>query len=323
MQSNLSRRNFLRAAAAAGVAVVVVQNSMVFGVEPSGGCRYQFRNKTKGRWADDQCFWSIDNGTSWHSFKDESSTPCPTGNGRLYIRLGAAPKNFDDRRAYWDFIEYAYSNGVWNGNTTQVDGFCIPITVAMGNHKVGINGGRSKMFEKFLADCPPAFRDCVKGDYWILSPGRAGFGKGGPHADYFQKYIDQIWQQYTDGKTTPSGKYSGKVNGDALTFTPTGGGQTFTCTGKPNTQDVLLGQGMLATNAPFCAAFNRHVAADPADWHAASSFYQAQPCNWYSKFLHEHAIDQKCYGFCYDDVAEQAAYFSAKGNELVVTVNWD
>ena len=65
------------------------------------------------------------------------------------------------------------------------------------------------------------------------------------------------------------------------------------------------------------------VAADPADWRDASKFYSQEPSNWYSKFLHEHSIDQKAYGFCYDDYADQAAYFSGKGPELTVTLHWN
>jgi hypothetical protein len=108
-----------------------------------------------------------------------------------------------------------------------------------------------------------------------------------------------------------------------LIFTPVGGGKPAKCSRKPTTQEIFLGSGILASNPQFCAAANRHVLADPADWNAPAKFYQALPCNWYSKFLHEHTIDHKCYGFCYDDVSEQAAFFSGKGNQLVVTLYWN
>ena len=75
----------------------------------------------------------------------EPTAPCPGGNGRLYFRLGAAPKNFDDREAYWDFIEYAYDKGTWHGNTTQVDAFCVPLTIELGDKKAGITESRKKL----------------------------------------------------------------------------------------------------------------------------------------------------------------------------------
>jgi hypothetical protein len=291
----------------------------------AGGTVYRFVNKTGGKFKDEECFWSLNGGRDWHSFAKEPTAPC-AGNGRVYFCLGTKPKNFDDRTTYWDFIEYNYAKGTWYGNTTQVDAFCIPLTIELGKHKVGITESRSKLFEAFRKECPKEFKDCVKGDLWILSPHRAGFDKNGPHAKYFDSYVDEVWAMYAQEKKTPSGKFTGKVVQGALTFTPVDGGakaKSLTCARKPTTQEILLGTGVLATNPQFCAAFNRHVAADPADWKTPAKFYQAEPCNWYSKFLHEHSIDNRAYGFCYDDASEQAAYFAGKGAEVIVTIYWD
>jgi hypothetical protein len=254
----------------------------------------------------------------------EPTVPCPRGNGRLYFRLGAAPKDMGDREAYWDFIEYASENSEsWHGNTTQVDAFCIPITIEMGDKKVGIIASRRALFEQFRRDAPEPFRSCVRGDWWIVSPCAADFGVGRPHANYFDAYVAGVWAMYAQEKKTPSGKWIGKVVNGALTFTPVGDGKPVTCARKPTTQDAFMGTGVLAANPQFCAAINRHVLADPADWRNPDAFYKAEPCNWYAKFLHEHSIDRKAYGFCYDDVAEQAAFFSGKGKEVVVTLYWD
>ena len=109
-----------------------------------------------------------------------------------------------------------------------------------------------------------------------------------------------------------------------LTFTPVNSnGKPFRCERKPTTQEAFLGTGILAKNPLFCAAINRHVLADPADWNNPEAFYKAEPSNWYAKFFHENSIGKKAYGFCYDDVSEQAAFFSGKGKEVVVTLRWD
>ena len=288
------------------------------------GPLYRLVNQT-GKFSDADCFWSLDHGKTWKSFAEQSTVPCPLGNGRLYFRLGAAPKNFDDREAFWDFIEYASENSeTWHGNTTQVDAFCIPITLEMGDKKVGITESRRALFEKFRTEAPEPFKHCVKGDAWIVSPCRATFGADGPTARYFDAYIDEVWAMYAQGKKTPSGKWTGKVVNSALIFTPVDGkGKALTCASKPSTQDAFMGTGVLATNPQFCAAINRHVLADPADWRNVDAFYKTEPCNWYAKFLHEHSLGKKAYGFCYDDVAEQAAFFSGKGKEVVVTLRWD
>ena len=53
----------------------------------------------------------------------------------------------------------------------------------------------------------------------------------------------------------------------------------------------------------MCAALNRRVFANPADWYRPAAFYPAgQRANWYAKFWHDHSIDQLAYGFAYDDV---------------------
>ena len=54
-----------------------------------------------------------------------------------------------------------------------------------------------------------------------------------------------------------------------------------------------MGTGVLATNPQFCAAINRHVLADPADWRKADAFYKSEPCNWYAKFFHQHSLGKK------------------------------
>jgi hypothetical protein len=277
-----------------------------------------------GKFADQEVFWSLDHGKEWHSFADRPTVPCPLGNGRLYFRLGAAPKHFNDRDALWDFIEYASEDSrSWHGNTTYVDAFCIPITIAMGGKEVGIRKSRSAVFNEFRAKAPTPFQACVKGDWWIVAPCAADLGQDGASSTYFDAYINEVWAMYAEERPTPSGKWSGKVKDGALTFTPVGPGQPVTCPSKPSTQDAILGTGVLAANPLFCAAINRHVLADPADWRNPAAFYKAEPHNWYAKFLHTQAVDGKAYGFCYDDVAEQASFFSGKGNEVVVTLRWD
>lgn len=287
------------------------------------GPRYRLVNRTE-TFKDADCYWSLDHGKEWHSFAKEPTVVCPKGNGRLYFRLGEAPAHFDDRNAYWDFIEYASENSrTWHGNTTQVDAFCIPITIQMGTNLVGIDRPRQELFAAFRRDLPEAFQTCLKGDRWIVSPCRGGFGENGPHARYFDAYIDSVWAMYAQEKKTPSGQWIGKVVDGALTFTPVGPGKVLTCLKKPSTQDAFMGTGVLATNPEFCAAINRHVLADPADWRKVEAFYQADPCNHYAKFFHEHSLGKKAYGFCYDDVREQAAFFSGKGDEVVITLRWN
>ncbi len=296
--------------------------------EPDGkGPLYRLVNQT-GKFSDKECFWSIDNGKTWHAFADESTVPCPLKNGRLYFALGSTPPtSLGGRTTYWDFIEFASNlskeGPVWHGNTTQVDAFCLPITIQMGNKIVGITESRTALFAQFLKEAPGLFKSCVIDDKRIVSPCSADFAANKPGANYFKDYVDQIWAMYAEEKKTPSGKWIGKVEGGTLTFKALDGSKTYSCKAKPTTQDIFMGTGVLGNNPRFCGAFNRHVAADPADWETPATYYKAEPCNWYSKFLHEHSIDNKSYGFCYDDDGGQAAFFSKAGPELTITLYWD
>jgi hypothetical protein len=325
-KGRLSRRGFLKTAGLTGAGLALAPMLLGTGrAQVAGGALvYRFVNKTNGKWTDDQIFWSLDVGKTWQSIAKEPTAPSGR-NGRLYFCVGNKPANFADWATYWDFIEFNCNGRRWMGNTTQVEGWCLPLTIELGQNRAGITGPRTKIFETFKKDAPKAFQNCVVGENaWLLSPFMADLGLGKPFADYFEKYVDAVWKMYEGGAPTPSEKFVGNADPNgALMFSPIAGGKPIVCARKPTTKDILLGTGPLGGSPQFCAAFNRHVAEDPADWRNPAKFYLKEPCNWYSKFIHEHAVDHKAYGFCYDDFADQAAFFSGEGDELVVTFYWD
>jgi hypothetical protein len=300
MGMRVSRRGFLQGTALAAGAVAgggillgkpaLLEAGRGAAAQPESGAPfYQFVNATK-TFTDDQVGWAwSERGpfTPLSQAKTAPNGPGGKGNGRLYIQVT------DGKTKWADFVEWAGGGTRWAGNTTQVDEFIIPMTIEMGKHKIGISESRKALFEAFKKDAPKEFKACVQGDRAIVSPNRADLGPGKPFANYFDKYVDEVWEK------TP------------LT------------TKKPSTKDILLGEGILGGNPGVCAAFNRHVAENKADWRTPAKFYLKEPCNWYSKFLHEHTVDKHCYGFCYDDYAEQAAYFGDNGDKLILTIYWD
>ena len=114
--------------------------------------------------------------------------------------------------------------------------------------------------------------------------------------------------------------FTGRVGpDDVLTFTD--GIDTYKIYGKPTTQEVMLGNGVLddargttpgtekynkqlQLQAQICAALNRHVAEQPNErWYDAAYFYpEGSTANWFTKFWHEHSYNGLAYGFSYDDV---------------------
>jgi hypothetical protein len=125
--------------------------------------------------------------------------------------------------------------------------------------------------------------------FGIPSPGNdPAFQAGGAHATYFASYAASV--------------------GDTADSTA----QVFGCAGT------------LASNPPLCAGLNRHVAQLPASAQAdPSQFYLAAPANYYARFWHQNAINNKAYGFPYDDVDAQSSLIAVSNPQfLVVAVGW-
>ena len=231
-------------------------------------------------------------------------------SGRMFLSVGTPCyiKVYDDGYAgpdvnnptdpnndiYWDFVEFTLDAGGYHGNTTRVDAFGFPIThrliCADGyDRTVGETETRDALFAEYLNEVPDEFKTLVSAPYRILAPCKGGFKTGGPYANYFDSYVNQVWHETT---------------------------------AKPTTQDILLGIGGAADPA-ICAALNRGVYMDTTHRADANYFYQMTPSNFYSKFWHDHSIDGLSYGFCYDDVNNFAAYLEHNDpTALVITVGW-
>ena len=112
---------------------------------------------------------------------------------------------------------------------------------------------------------------------------------------------------------------------------------TYFINGKPTTSMALLGNGFLddtagttdpgtqlQVQAQMCAALNRHVVEDPANWHNAAAFYPAgSAANWFAKYWHTHGINQLAYGFAYDDVGNFSPSLHTDAPTTVTfTVGW-
>lgn len=169
----------------------------------------------------------------------------------------------------------------------------------------------------------------------------------GIYVDYFKTYIDKIWQTYSTKDlifdSGDAGVWTGRVTGETFTFTSdkAWGTAKGIITRKPTTQEVLEGKGCLdedvqkiagqqldrVVQAQICAALNRHaIPVDGEtlpipiptkvkngktcyDFSQANTFYQVKPSNYYAAFWHQGDInmDNKAYGFCYDDVWNYAS----------------
>jgi hypothetical protein len=227
---------------------------------------------------------------------------------------------------YFDWHEFTYQFGVtaFGGNTTQVDMFGFPVTArlqqtAIGyDQTVGITLTRAQVMSQYAATAGSAFQS-LAGTYRIVAPrSSALFQPGGAQANYLQSYINQTWAYYTANQftlTRLNQTFTGRVSGNTLTFTKDGTGPFVL--NKPTTADVMACSGALASagmsttalelGAEFCAAFNRGVALNTAEWYNPAAYYTGAIKNDYAGFFHTISLNHLAYGFAYDDINDQSS----------------
>ena len=145
----------------------------------------------------------------------------------------------------------------------------------------------------------------------VLSLNQAVKMKPEAFANYYDQYIDQVWQHLSTSEVTfdtqmAAGVVKARVQGGKLCV----GKSQFA---KPTTIDVLsCDSGAFATGADpevnaiiprVAAAFNRSTLMDTQSFPEDKALhYKHEVTNHYSRVVHEHNADGKGYAFPYDDV---------------------
>ncbi|WP_372516109.1 beta-1,3-glucanase family protein [Streptantibioticus silvisoli] len=237
-------------------------------------------NRTNGAYPDSQVYWSFNGQT--HSIADQPYLDMPANSsGRMYFYIGSPTS------PYYDFIEFTVGNGVFNGNTTRVDAWGLPLAmrlhatdgydVQVGDAQKLFDESRTQVFTDFTNAVPQPFQVLAQtqAPYRIIAPGSdPSFQPGGVNANYYTAYAQ-----------------SAGVN--------------------ETTQNIFGCAGSMASNPTMCAALNRHVATLPAAQQSdPSQYYTAGPANYYAKFWHDNALGNLAYGFPYDDVDGQSSFVS-------------
>jgi hypothetical protein len=251
-------------------------------------------NQTNGQYPDSAVFWSFNGQVK--SIAQQPFIDMPANSaGRMYFFLGSPNSQ------YFDFIEFTVSTTGINLDTTRVDRFGVKLALLLHGHDgsnqmVGdsfatFQETRAATFQRFMNAVPPEFKQLAtdQAPFGIPSPGNdPAFQTGGAHANYLNSYAASV--------------------GDTADSTA----QIFGCAGT------------LASNPQLCAGINRHVAQLPASAQSdPSQYYLAAPANYYAQFWHQNAINNKAYGFPYDDVFGQSSDISVNNPQfLVVAVGW-
>ncbi|GEB49725.1 MULTISPECIES: glycoside hydrolase family 64 protein [Streptomyces] len=248
-------------------------------------------NQTNGQFPDDKVFWSFNGET--HSIAEQPYIDLPAVEaGRIDIHVGSPDSE------YTDFVEFTIKDGVFYGNLTRVDGYVLPLAMRLHsedgqNQEVGedyelFKQSREDTFKQFSGEVPEEFQGLVDGDKKIEAPrSGADFAPGGKYENYFNDYAQSV-----------------------------GVGAS--------TQEIFACSGPLSEDPAGCAGLNRHVAELPEDQQAdPANFYKSAPANYYAKFWHDHSIDNRSYGFPYDDAEGQDTLVTSDNPEyLVVAVGY-
>lgn len=252
-----------------------------------------------------------------------------------------------NQNTLFEFLEFTVKGKEYWGNTTRVDFFSFPMItrlVGQGGYNnypgdsdvydrvVGDIGTRDEIFASFRNSVPNEFKTLVN-DLRIMAPCKTTFNEGAQYANYFDNYINDFWNKYTHETLVfkcDAGTFRGKVSGECMVFTKDGDGGTYYVY-KPTTQDVLEGKGNfnrgnsteLVIEAQLCAALNRGIATDPANYGNPSAYYKNGTCNYYSEFWHKHSVNGLAYGFCYDDVFDQSTLLHyTNPTALIIDLRW-
>jgi len=245
----------------------------------------------------------------------------------------------------YDWYEFTYNDGGLWINTTQVDDFGLPLLLDVwGDSKnfhqqTGLTQTHDALFAAYNTEVPAEFQLPLQNQLRIMAPGKSTFDVGQANQHYFDDYVNQIWQMYSNTSLNidVGGRhFSGQVVNGSLTFTELDGSGNVVAGGpyivqKPTTQDILEGKGTLATGnstelaieAQICAAFNRHVMEDSTLWAVPSAWYLGAPANYYAKFWHTHGVSGLAYGFAYDDVSSQSSTIHTdKPEHMELGIGW-
>ncbi|KAG6122418.1 hypothetical protein E4U14_007244 [Claviceps sp. LM454 group G7] len=233
----------------------------------------------------------------------------------------------------WGFVEFTYTTqGVIYANISYVDfvGMILSMSLKAKNSARaqltrGLRGGAVQSICNDLGRQLPDGKWkplCVVNragkPIRVLSPNIYTVMNPGHFQDYWQGYVDRVWQQFSNKDLTidtqgSAGKVKCRVRGDQMMCD--GDNRSY---GKPSAKDIWgCDSGTfakqttdnnvhLAVIARLCAAFNRSTlllaGGDVQPKLPATSYYTTNPTNKYSYLVHQHEVDGKGYAFSYDDV---------------------
>jgi hypothetical protein len=276
---------------------------------PKNG-QYIILNRTNGAWPDSKVCW----GGAWTPLSTQHIKPI--ASERFYIYIDPTDSNDGHGNArYFDFLEVGFNGSMFTGNSTRVDGWRLPIAfrlhtstgidTIMGDEYETFFQPRQAKFDEYLNEVPKEFTPLAKVNFANIYSAQMMavnyYNTGGVFANYFGAYQDSV-----------------------IAHNPG-------APGKETAWNVLACAGNLGNSPDYCAAYNRHVGTLPIgnknlpNWrdNDSASFYQAAPCNYFSRWCHRRSINNYCYGFAYDDDGGWQSFMGIGNVQwIAVAIGW-
>lgn len=256
---------------------------------------------------------------------------------------------------FWGFCEFTFNDYQLFVNISYVDFVSLPIALDLENDSGAVQsvkglaaGGLDAVCNKLVTqdnnDHAGWSKLVVKAqngaNLRALSPNSGIVMHNGLFNNYYQPYVDSVWQKYSSETLTINtqaqwGDVTGKVTNGKLTFDGVGSfaqpsaADIFSCSTGPfgNYQSNVPEMG--AIGARIAAAFNRStllVNSQQPEGEQVSNYYKNAVTNHYSRICHETNSDLRGYAFPYDDVGpssggdQSGSVFDGAPSLLTVTL---
>ncbi|QDS70128.1 hypothetical protein FKW77_005596 [Venturia effusa] len=240
----------------------------------------------------------------------------------------------------WAFAEFTWNSEQLYANITYVDFVAFPIALSLTNTSgkvTTVEGMNASGLDTICSDLQAqSSTDGVAGwrnlvvtangkNLRALSPNNGMMMHPGDFQNYYDSYVNEVWQRYT---TQPLTIAADAFNASGQTSTSSGqlvlGGESFA---KPTTADIFssnsgpfeTGSGELRNQIipQLAAAFNRSTLLSSSKQPTAvSQFYQDRITNHYSRIVHAANAGGKGYAFPYDDVEGEGGDQSGFVNDV-------
>jgi hypothetical protein len=279
------------------------------------------------------------------------------GNGvAAIVEPSAANPSDPSAGVEWGFIEFNYDGTTIYANISYVDFVGLPLgmglTLSNGQSQIvpglqpgAVDGICNGVKQQSQADGQAWDQTCTTSlsgqALRVLSPNLYVSANPGKFGNYYDNYVNQVWNQYTNqdliiNTQVEAGKVACRVSNNQLNCQ--GDNRAYP---KPTTADIWgCNSGPFAIIASdnsvhravvprLCAAFTRSTlllsGGNVQPQLPASSYYTVSPTSHYSRIVHIYETNSLGYAFSYDDVnpdGQNAAGVVAGSNptNLKVTV---